>query len=129
MLLWCDATKVAALALRGDAHVSRLLREDVLSRILSFPGDRGTNLGTYSTLGRAAFTLGDLAECKKLLNVYLDWNPYPVGLLAAHYWLGETHLRLGETDAARDFFKQAVAPGIDSLDARRAAARLQELGG
>ena len=129
MLLWCDATRVAALAQRGDAQEARRLYEDVLCRVLDFPGDRGTNLGTYSTLGRAAFILGDLAECKKLLNVYLDWKPYPVGLLSAQYWLGETHLRLGETDAARDCFRQAAAPGIDSLDARRAAARLNELGG
>ncbi len=39
------------------------------------------------------------------------------------------HLRLGETDAAHDFFRQAVAPGIESLNAQRAQARLNELGG
>ena len=129
LLLWCDATKVIALAQHGQAQASRLLREDVLSRVLRFPEDRGTNLGTYSTLGRSAFILGDLAEGKKLFNVYLDWKPYPVGVLSAHYWLGETHLRLCETDIARAFFRQAVALGIDSLDARRAQARLNELGG
>ena len=94
---------------------------------MDFPGDRSTKLGTYSTLCRSAFILGDLAECKELLNTYLDCQPYPVGLASARYWLGETYLRVGETDIARDFFRQAVAPSIDSLDARRAQARLNEL--
>ena len=129
LLLWCDATKVLALAQRGDAQASRLLCDEVVSRSSLFLEDRGTQNGVYSTLGRAAFVLGDLAECKKLFEIFLDWKPSPVGLLSAHYWLGETHLRLGETETARDFFRQAVAPGIDSLDARRAAARLAELGG
>ncbi len=114
---------------RGDAQASRLLCDEVVSRSSLFLEDRGTQNGVYSTLGRAAFVLGDLAECKKLFEIFLDWKPSPVGLLSAHYWLGETHLRLGETETAREAFRQATAPGIDSLDARRAAARLAELGG
>jgi len=129
MLLWCDATKVLALAQRGDAQDARQLQKSVLLRLPALSGDRNSMSGVYHMLGSAAFALGDLAESKQFFQQCADHQFYPVGLLSAQYWLGETHLRLGETDAARDFFKQAVAPGIDSLDARRAAARLREIGG
>ena len=129
LLLWCDAAKMLALAQRGELDAAQHLRDSVLSWLSFFDQDRATQLLVYSCAARTAFVLGDLAECKKLLTVYLDWKPYPVGLLPAHYWPGETYLRLGETDAAREAFRQAVVPGIDSLDARRAAARLQDIGG
>lgn len=129
LLLWCDATKTLALAQRGDFIASRLLSESVLTRLPFFADDRVTQLGTYSNTGRAAFILGDLVECQKLFGLYLDCQPGPVGLPPAHYWLGETYLRLAETGAAREAFRQAVAPGIDSLEARKAQARLNEMGG
>jgi len=95
----------------------------------SFSQDRATELGVYNHLGRAAFVLGKMAECQEMFRHYLDCRPNPVGLPLAYYWLGECHLRLGETDVAREAFRQAVAPGINSLEARRAQARLDELGG
>ncbi len=128
MLLWCDATKSLALAQRGDAQESRRLHESVLLRLPALSGDRNSMSGVYNMLGSAAFALSDLAESKALFQQCLNYQFYPVGLASANHWLGETHLCLGETDAARDFFRQAVAPGIDSLDARRAQARLSELG-
>lgn len=129
LLLWCDATKCLALAQRGDAQASRQLQQSVLSRLPALFGDRNSISGTYGMLGRAALVLGELAESKTFFQQCLNSQMTPVGLLSARYWLGETHLRLGETDMARDLFKEAVAPGIDSLDARRAQARLNELGG
>jgi tetratricopeptide (TPR) repeat protein len=129
LLLWCDAAKALALAQKGDARASRLLAESILSRLPLFAEDRNTRIGVYSNLSRAAFVLGDLAECRELSQCYLECQPNPNGLPSAYYWLGETYLRLGETDAAREAFRQGVAPGIDSLDARRAQARLNEMGG
>lgn len=128
LLLWCDATKSLALAQRGDTDASRMLRESVLSRLNFFDEDRNTCLLTYSSLGRAAFVLGDLTDCQNLLQQYFDCWPYAPGLLSANYWLGETYLRLGETEAACEAFREAIAPGIDSLDAQRASARLDEIG-
>ncbi len=105
------------------------MRESVLSRLPRFIQDRATQLGAYGHLGRAAFVTGEFDECKKLFHHYLDCQPNPVGLPSAYYWLGEAHLRLAEVNAAREAFRQALAPGIDSLEARRAQARLDEFGG
>ena len=129
LILWCDATKSLALAQRGDVQASRQMYESVLSRLPRFSQDRATKLGVYNHLGRAAFVLGKMAECQEMFHHYLACRPNPVGQPSAYYWLGECHLRLGEPDAARGAFRQAVAPGINSLEARRAQARLDELGG
>jgi tetratricopeptide (TPR) repeat protein len=129
LILWCDATKSLALAQRGDIGAARQMRESVLSRLPRFIQDRATQLGAYGHLGRAAFVTGEFDECKKLFHHYLDCQPNPVGLPSAYYWLGEAHLRLAEVNAAREAFRQALAPGIDSLEARRAQARLDEFGG
>ncbi len=129
LILWCDATKSLALAQRGDVQVSRKVCESVLSRLPQFAQDRATKLGVYHHLGRAAFVSGELVECQEMFHHYLACRPNPVGLPLAYYWLGECYLRLGEADAAREAFRQAVAPGIDSLEAHRAQARLDELGG
>ncbi len=129
LLLWCDAVQTLALAQRGDTEAARYLHTDVLRRLPHFHQDRASQVTVLAHLGKASFVLNDLAEAKALFQQYHDCPPDPSSRPSAHYWLGETHLRLGETDAARDFFRQAVAPGIDSLDARRAQARLNELGG
>lgn len=129
LLLWCDAVKTLALAQKGNTEAARQLHADVLRRLPLFHQDRASQLTVSAHLGRASFVLNDLAEARALFEQYRDCPPDPSGRPSALYWLGEAHLRLGETDAARDFFRQAVAPGIDSLDARRAQSRLNELGG
>ena len=129
LLLWCDAVQALALAQRGNADAARQLRADILRRLPLFHQDRASQLTVLAHLGKASFVLNDLADAQTLFRQHLDAPPDPGSRPSALYWLGETHLRLGETDAARDFFRQATAPGIDSLDARRAAARLAELGG
>ncbi len=110
-------------------QASRQVCESVLGRLPHFAQDRATQLGVYHHLGRAAFVSGELVECQEMFHHYLACRPNPVGLPLAYHWLGECHLRLGESDAAREAFGQAVALGIDSLEARRAQARLDELGG
>lgn len=129
IMLWCDATETLALAQRGDTQKSRQTRETVLSHLPQFAQDRATGLGTYLNLARAALLCGDLAECQTFLAQYRDCKPNPLGFVSLHYWQGETYLCLAETDAARKAFRQSIALGIDSLEARRAQARLDELGG
>ncbi len=129
ILLWCDATATLALAQRGEAQKSRQMRETVLRHLPRFAQDRATGLGTYLNLARAALLCGDLAEAQAFLGQYQECKPNPLGFVSLHYWQGEIYLRLAETDAAREAFRQSVALGINSLEARRAQARLEELGG
>lgn len=127
--LFCDAVQMRVYAQLGRTDDARRLCSNVESRLSRYANDRAVLMNVYGQFARAAYFSGDLAESRAFWQRYLDCKPNPVGLPGAYYCLGETYLRLGETDAARDFFRQAVAPGIDSLDARRAQARLSELGG
>lgn len=129
VVLWCDAAQAAALAGAGQEPEARALLSSVESRLPQFSQDRATLLGTYGSLGRAAFALGELALSRKFWQDYLDCQPNPISQPTAHYWLGEIALRLRDKDTALAEFQQAVAPGIDSYSARRAQARLDELGG
>jgi len=129
LALWCDATAVNILTQQGHNPEARRLRDSIESRLPSFAADNATLRGTYGHLARASLRLGDLTECQDYCRRYENCNPPPSLLPTIHYLQGEVALRLGETDAAREAFRQAVAPGINSLDARRAQARLDELGG
>ena len=127
--LFCDAVQMWVYAQLGQQDNARRLWSNVESRLFAYADDRSVLMNVYGQFARAAYFSGDLAESRASWQRYLDCKPNPVGLPGAYYWLGETYLRLGETDAARESFRQAVAPGIDSLDARRAQARLDEMGG
>ena len=125
----CDSTLMRVHAQLGHQEEARRLRASLETRLPRYAADRAVLMQSYGQFARAAFYLGDPAESRDFWQRCLGYRPNPSGLPPIYYWLGETHLRLGETDMARDFFRQAVAPGIDSLDARRAQARLNELGG
>ena len=129
LVLWCDATAANILTQQGRMAEARRLIDSIESRLTPFATDRATQRGVYGHLARAALRMGDLAECRSYCRRYEECLPPPSLRPTIQYLYGETHLRLGETDAARDCFRQAAAPGIDSLDAQRAAARLSELGG
>ena len=127
--LYCDSTQMRVQVQLGHQEVAERLRTSVESRILRYADDRSLLMSVYGQFARAAYFEGDFAQSQEFLQRYLECKPSPIGLPTVYYWLGETHLRLGEADAARESFRQAVVPGIDSLDARRAAARLQDIGG
>lgn len=129
IMLWCDATQAAVLAGVGRGAEARALMESVERRLPEFSGDRATLLGTYGSLGRAAFLLGDYVLSRKFWQDYLGCQPNPASQPTAHYWLGEIMLRVGERAAAREEFQQAVAPGFDSYSVQKARARLEEPGG
>lgn len=125
--LWCDATEARIQAQRGQEVAARRLMAGVESRLSRFSGDRATLLGANANLGRAAFFLGDLALSREIWERDLALRPNPIGLPFIYFYLGETLLRLGETEQACEAFRQAVAPRIDSYDARRAQSRLNEM--
>ena len=129
LALWCDATTLNILAQQNRCQEARQLRERIELRLTNFAADTATLRGTYGHLARASLRLGDLAECRDYCHRYESSHPSPSILPTIHYLLGEFHLRLDEKGAAREEFTKAVTPGIDSLDARRAQVRLDEMEG
>lgn len=127
--LWCDASLANALAGTGRNREAQELMASVETRLERFGEDRRTRLGTLGALGRTAFCLGDFAASRHFWQECLACLPDPVSLPMAYYWLGEIALCQGETEMAREAFRKSVAPKIDSLDARRAQVRLDEMEG
>ena len=126
LLLWCDATEAHLHALRGRADDARRLMENVTARLADYASDVATQKTVLAQMGRAALRLGDLAESCRLWESYLACLPFPAALPTLYLHLGETLWRLGEAGPARDYWAQAAGLGVDSLDARRAQARLSE---
>ncbi len=129
VVLICDATEAYAQAQLGQVKQARRLAASLESRLTQVERDRDTQLAIYGFLGSAALQLGDLLESRRLWTLYRECGPDPIGLPSAYLELGEIALRLDDPEEALWAFQQAVAPGIDSLDARRAQARLDEMGG
>lgn len=127
LVLYCDAIAVRIHAELGQAEDARRIQESVESRLPRFDQDRAGLMSVYSDLAPAAAALGDFAQSRDWWHKYLGYRPGVIGLIRAHYGLGEALSHLGEIEAARESYAQAVAPGIDSFHARRAQARLDEL--
>ena len=125
--LWCDSAFANALAGAGRVNEAQEMITNAESRLSGFGQDRATRIGTLGSLGRAAYCMGDLAASRTFWEAYLAASPSPVYVPNAYYWLGEIALRLGETDAAHEAFRQSIAPEIDTFYARRAKARLAEI--
>ena len=126
LLLWCDATEAHLNAQQGQADDARRLMESVTARLADYTADVATQKTVLGQIGRAALRLGNLAESRRIWETYLACKPFPAALPTLYLHLGETLWRLGETEPARDSWAQAAALGVDSLDTRRAAARLAE---
>ena len=126
LLLWCDATEAHVHAQSGRADDARRLRESVTARLAGYATDAATQKTVLAQIGRASLVLGDLAESRRVWEAYLACKPFPAALPTIYYLQGQTLWRLGETEAARALWAQAAGMGIDSLDARRARARLEE---
>lgn len=129
LVLYSDAAAVRVYAQLGQPEIARQLQQSVESRVSAFDQDRAGLLAVYSELAPAALLLGDSTESLNWWHKYLDCRPDIIGQIKAHFGLGEAFLSLDNTPSAREAFQQAVAPGIDSYSARRAQARLDEIGG
>ncbi len=129
LILYCDAAAVRVYAQLGQPEIARQMQQSVESRVADFDQNRAGLLAVYSELAPAALLLSNSTESLSLWHKYLDCRPDIIGQIKAHFGLGEAFLALHDTPSARAAFQQAVAPGIDSYSARRAQARLEELGG
>jgi len=117
------------LSQQKSAMQALLLQESVEARLTPFLSDAATLRGVYGHLARAALQLGDLTEGRRLIESYAECKPPPSAMPFVYYHRGEIALRHGEVSEARAAFEQAVSYYIPSLDARRAQARLDEIGG
>ena len=124
---WCDASGVHLAALRGlrDEAIRGLDR--VEARLIEFDRDRGTLSAVLGGIGRAAVALGEFDRAVGYWEEYLDLPAVPVDVPTAHYHLAEARRGLGDGDAARDHYRAAVAPGLETHYARLAESRLRAI--
>jgi len=124
--LWCEATAAWILALLGRGDQARQKIAWAEEHLQPFAQDRTTLLGTLSALGRAASHLGDDQRSRALWERYLAAEPDLISQPKGLYFLGETHWRMGEREAARESWQQAVGLSLDTHYSRLAAERLAE---
>lgn len=124
--LWCDATTAWVYASMGRHEEAVETMEHVEARSAEFAADRSTCLGSLSSLGRAAYLLGDFELSKTYWQQYLELHPDPVWQPKGLYYLGECHLHLGDIASALSSFERAVEMGFDTEHVTRSQRRLQE---
>jgi predicted negative regulator of RcsB-dependent stress response len=78
-------------------------------------------------LGMAACTRGDHEAGERCFSRYLELSADPVYQPTALYLRGECRRHRGDKSAALADFRTAVAMNIDSLHARLAKSRLEEM--
>ena len=126
--LWCDATAAWILALRGQpADAGRVLAE-TRAGLTEFAQSRGTQQNGLSMLGRAAYSMGDHTEGRRLWTAFLDTRPTRPSETRGLYYLGECLRLSGEGGAAERAYRQAVSLGVETYYVRCAEGRLAEMG-
>ncbi|BDI28990.1 hypothetical protein CCAX7_10410 [Capsulimonas corticalis] len=125
--LWCHSLRTWLDASMGKRAAAAQGIAFLESHIAKFPHDRGTALSLAASIARAVYLLGDYEQSRDLWRQYLAMIPDPVEFPKGYYFLGESLLALGESQAAREAFTQAVDQKIDTHFARLAHAKLDEL--
>jgi hypothetical protein len=81
-----------------------------------------------------AITLAIVARGRRIGKRYfIRWEqslglpPNPVDLPTAYYHLAEAHRGLGDDSAARSWYREAIATGLDTHYARFAQSRLRNI--
>ena len=123
--LWCEATAAWVYALFGQEEQARQKIVQADAGAARFAQDRATLLGTFSSLGRAAYVLEDFRLSQSLWGRYLALEPDIVSKPKGLYFLGNCALRLGQPDAAREMLQQAVSLGVGTYYARLAGEQLR----
>jgi len=125
--LLVDAVWVRLLALRDDRDAAVRCADDVLARLDAFPRHVETRLECLEALGRGLLEAGEYERAVRCWEQFLATTHPPVAAPVGWYYLGECRRLLNDTPGARECFERALAPGIDSHQARLARARLAEL--
>jgi tetratricopeptide (TPR) repeat protein len=124
--LWCLAGMARVKAAAGNRDEALALISQVEAGLPAFQADRNTLQVGFATIGRAALALGDFNRGLDAWQRYLNTNPSPVDQPTAFFHLGECYRGLGDPSAAREAYESAVSLGIETPEASRAAARLEE---
>lgn len=125
--VWVSATGARIHAQMEQREDSEALAQAVLRALPKYASDRATLKLTYSSLARAAYSLGDWARSQELWTLYFAQEPYPNGLPIGYYYQGECALALGNEAGARAKFQEAQAVNPEFYHARLARRRLDEI--
>jgi len=113
--LWCDAGAARILALMGQTTQARETITRIETIMPRFADDRVTMLTCRSALAITAFELADYEASVSQFESYLQCDPdicwRPRGL----YYIGESHLRLGDIAKAREAFLSAESINVESV--------------
>jgi len=124
MSAYCDSIRFWLLAERGDAASEWMVATESKVKSVDSPG---AQRDIFGMLTRGALATGDYALGLRFAMCLLDLGPHPVDLPRAHYLIGECRRGLGEIDAARSAFNEAIGLGIETIWTKRARERLAEM--
>ncbi len=125
--LWVSAVGACIHAQSGQREQAEIQTEAVLRALPRFAQDHAALLLAYSSLARAAYSLGDWARSQELWTLYFAQEPYPNGLPMGWYYQGECALALGNEAGARAKFQEAQTVNPEFYHARLARRRLDEI--
>lgn len=85
----------------------------------------------YFSSAESQYMQGNWERARDLLEAYLRDYPRGVGSPAAHFYLGDTHLQLGDTARAVGYLEEVVERGITDYQGRslKVLAPVMERGG
>ncbi len=119
MRAWVEAL----LGRRAEAEVAARVAGSFLS---GRPEDRAALLRYHSYLGRAALELGETEAARQHFEACLRLGPDPVGVPAAHYFLGECCRAAGDPAGAAAWWQAAVDSGLHTRYVQLARDRLNQ---
>jgi tetratricopeptide (TPR) repeat protein len=125
---WCLSLRAQIHAEQGRTEEALALLPQLSARIHALAGNRDTVFRLTMAIARTYFVTGDYAQSLDYWSDALLQTPEPISLPRIHYHQGECHRRLGDVDAARRCWREAVALDIDTVDARDAEQRLGDSG-
>lgn len=122
------ATQACALGELGRCDEARVLAREIEKLGATLQGNRYSRLNTEKAAAHYELHCGDGAKSRAHWETYLRGKPDPYNAPQAHFFIGESHLKDGDQKGAIAAYKVALAPGIETLYAGKARARLAELG-
>jgi tetratricopeptide (TPR) repeat protein len=125
--LWHALVTAEALALLRRREESLALLSACEARLEELAGDPDAKRSYRSAAGAVYSALGDFSRSRDEWEGYLALRPDPLDQPRGFYHLGECHLRLGDGEAAKAAFHQALEAKVDTHWARKARKRLEEM--